>query len=98
MDPSHDDEQINSFVSELLSTGSMLWGLAADLAEALPIDACPGEEPRAVVMEMMCGTIATALAGADPREVQRATELIRQASDQTIEHLRLACELSRRMH
>jgi hypothetical protein len=98
MDPSRDHDHINGFVRELLSSGSMLWEVAADLTEALPVEAYPGEEPAAVVLEMMCGTIATVLGGADPGEVQRATELIRQAGERTIEHLRLACELSRRMH
>jgi hypothetical protein len=48
--PSRDDDHINSFVRELLSTGSMLWEIAADLAETLPADAYPGEEPGAVVI------------------------------------------------
>ena len=76
----------------------MLWDLAAELADMLPADAYPGEEPAAVVLEMMCGTITTVLGAADPREVRRATELIGDAGERTIEHLRLATELSRRLH
>jgi hypothetical protein len=47
---------------------------------------------------MLCGTIGTALSSADPRDLQRATELIDLAAGQTVEHLRLARGLSRRMN
>jgi hypothetical protein len=86
------------FVLELLRTGSMLSELVSNLTAVLPADAYPGEEPRAVVIEMLCGTIATALVSADRRDVQRATELIDLAGTRALEHLRLACDLSRRIH
>ncbi|HZE04457.1 MAG TPA: hypothetical protein VE127_04485 [Solirubrobacteraceae bacterium] len=94
----HCDDDIDGFVVELLRTGVMLSELAADLIESLPSDAYPGEEPGHVILEMMCGTIRTTLASADPRDVRRATELIAQAAQRTIEHLRLAQALSRRVH
>ncbi len=76
----------------------MLFDLAADLTEALPADAYPGEEPAAVVIEMVTGTIRTVLAAADERDVERATELIAEARERVLEHLQLALELSRRIH
>jgi hypothetical protein len=94
----HANDHIEQFVLELLRTGLMLCDLVSDLIESLPPDAYPGEEPGAVVIEMLSGTIATALGSADPREVRRATELIDQAAARTLEHLQLACALSRRMH
>jgi hypothetical protein len=94
--PAEDD--VDEFVRELLRTGVMLCDLASDLVESLPPDAYPGEEPAAVVIEMMCGTIRTALGSADPGEVRRATELIERAGTRTLEHLRLASALSRRIH
>jgi hypothetical protein len=97
MESSPDEDHVQQFVLELLRTGSMLNGVLADLLEALPADAYPGEEPAAVVVEMLCGTIATALASVDPREVRHATELIDLSGDRVIEHLRLACALSRRI-
>jgi hypothetical protein len=92
------DEHIQRFVIELLSTGSMLLGLIEDLADALPADAYPGEEPRDVVVEMVYGTIAIAIGDLDPESVRSATELIDLAGERTLEHLQLAHELSRRMH
>jgi hypothetical protein len=92
------DDHVDEFVCGLLRAGFMLSDLGADLVECLPEDAYPGEEPGAVILQMMCGTIRTAVGSADPRDVRRATELIEQAVARTLEHLRLACELSRRLH
>ncbi|MEA2211128.1 MAG: hypothetical protein QOF83_1076 [Solirubrobacteraceae bacterium] len=92
------EHHVVQFVFELINTGSMLGGLLTDLTEALPADAYPGEEPRAVVIDMLCGTISTALASVDQRDVRRATELIDLAGERTLEHLGLALDLSRRMH
>jgi hypothetical protein len=92
------DPDVIRFVFELVNTGSMLSGVASNLIDGLPDDAYPGEAPGAVVLEMLCGTIATALESVDPRDVRRATELISLAGARTIEHLQLASELSRRMH
>lgn len=91
-------EHVEAFVLELVRTGWMLDGVLADLVDALPVDAYPGEEPSAVVFEMLCGTIATALASVDPPEVRRATELIDLSGARVVEHLRLACALSRCIH
>ena len=76
----------------------MLCELVSDLIEAMPSDAYPGEEPGAVLLEMLCGTVRTSLASVDPRDVRRATELIDKAGVRTLEHLQLAAELSRRIH
>lgn len=91
------EDHVASFTDALLCTGSMLCELAADLVEALPLDAYPGERPEAVVIEMVAGTIRTALADADEREVHRATKLIVEARERVLEHLQLALALSRRM-
>jgi len=98
MDSSHGGKHVERFVLELLDTGSMLSELVWNLVDALPADAYPGEEPAAVVIEMLCGTVASALASADPRDVRRATELIDLARSRALEHLRLAGDLSRRIH
>jgi hypothetical protein len=91
-------EDVAAFTHELLRAGDILFGVAADIAEELPADAYPGEEPGAVVIEMLVGTISTAVGDADPGDLRRATELMRAARDRVLEHLRLALELSRRMH
>jgi hypothetical protein len=92
------EDHIETFALELVCTGVMLGELVSDLSAALPADAYPGEEPRAVVMEMLCGTIGTALQTVDLSAVERATELIKRAAARTLEHLRLARELSQRIH
>jgi len=89
-------DAIDDFALELLRTGAMLTGLAADLVETLPAEAYPGEE-LATVMGMITCSIRTALVGADQSEVQRAVELMREAADQVIEHLRLALALRKRI-
>ncbi len=92
------DEHVVRFVLGLLGTGSMLSELVADLTAALPPDAYPGEEPRAVVLDMLCGTVSTVLTPSDIADVERATKLIGLARERSLEHLQLACDLSRRMH
>jgi hypothetical protein len=91
------DDQIQAFVFTLLHRGSVLSEIVATLAEDLPADAYPGEKPIAVVIEMLCGTIATALSSVDPRDVRRATELIDLAAARTLEDLRLARGLLQRI-
>lgn len=92
------DPHTSEFVQTLLRTGIWLSDLASELVETLPDDAYPGEDSAVVVIEMLCGTIATVLASVEPREVRRATELIELARERTIEHLQLALEMSRRMN
>jgi hypothetical protein len=90
-------EQVAAFTQEVLRAGLMLSGLASDLVEELPSDAFPGEDTAAVVIEMMIGTIHTAVGDVDPHELARATRLLEMASDRVLEHLSLALELRRRM-
>ena len=92
------DSQLERFVHTLMITGGWLMELMSGLSVELPKESYPGEEPWAVVFEMLCGTIGTALQSAEPGEVRRATELIDLASSRVEEHLRLACELSGRVH
>src|SRR6202020_788789 len=91
-------DHIDQFVLSLIRTGLLLTDVAADLAEALPPDAYPGEEPGAVVIEMMSGTIRTVLETVDPDIISEAADLMDLALDQVQEHLHLALSLSKRMH
>jgi hypothetical protein len=77
------EDQIERFVIELLSTGSVLLGLIRDLADAPPRAAYPDEEPHEVVVEMVYGSIAIALGAVDPEDVQIATRLIDIAGTQS---------------
>ena len=87
MESTNPHDAIDDFALELLRTGDMLNGLAADLIETLPVEAYPGENLAEVVMEMITGSIRTALAEADQSDVQGAVELMRDAADRVIEHL-----------
>src|SRR6266567_2853932 len=98
MEPIPESIQIHEFVFALLRTGAMICELVDNLVDALPDDAYPGEEKGGVVVEMVRGTIAMALRSLDEADVQRCREVIELASDGLIEHLRVACELSARMH
>jgi signal transduction histidine kinase len=89
---------VSDFTHELLRVGNLVFGVASDLVEELPPDAYPGEDPAEVIIQMVTGTIGTAVGDTDPAELERATELIGMACDRVLEHLRLALELSRRMH
>jgi hypothetical protein len=89
--------QIERFVHTLMITGGWLMELMSGLSAELPKESYPDEDPWAVVFEMLCGTIGIALQPAEPRDLQRATELIDLAASGVEEHLRLACELSGRM-
>jgi hypothetical protein len=92
------NSQLDRFVHGLMITGGWLMELMSGLSAELPKDAYPGEEPWVVVFEMLSGTIGTAMDTVEPRDLQRATELIDLAAARVEEHLRLACELSHRMH
>jgi len=98
MASSSSEQQVGRFVLNPLHTGSWQSELVSELTAALRVERYPGEESGTVVLEMLCGTIGIALLSADARELQRATELINLAAAETLEHLRLARDLSRRIH
>jgi hypothetical protein len=91
-------DHIDLFVFSLIRTGVLLTDVAADLAESLPEDAYPGEEPGAVVLGMVSGSIRSVLEKIEPELVEEAAELMELAIDRVEEHLRLALELGKRMH
>jgi hypothetical protein len=98
MASSPSEQQVAEFVHALVITGAWLDEVVQGLCVELPRESYPGENPRVVVFEMLCGTIGTALRSVDARDLQRATELIDLAAGRTEEHLQLACDLSRRIH
>ena len=91
-------DHIDLFVFSLIRTGLLLTEVAADLTESLPEAAYPEEEPGAVVLGMVCGSIRSALEAAEPELVQASVDLMEMAIDRVEEHLRLALELGTRMH
>jgi hypothetical protein len=94
---SQPQDHVVAFTEELLRTGLMLIDVMSGMIEGLPAEDCPGEEPAAVVLEMVTGTINTAIAATDEADVMRATRLLVAARERVVEHLRLALELSREL-
>jgi hypothetical protein len=97
MESTETQDHIDQFVLTLLRTGLLLTDVTADLADALPDDSYPGEDPGAVAIEMMSGTIRSVLDTVDPDLVLEAADLIELALARVQEHLRLALQLSERM-
>lgn len=75
----------------------MLCELIDNLVEGLQPDAFGDENNGSVVVEMLFGSMATALESADSAELVRAADLIELTTDRVIEHLQVAHQLSRRM-
>jgi hypothetical protein len=94
IDQTHD--YATTFSLELLRASTILCGLAGDLVDAIGPEDYPGERPEAVVLEMITGTISSALATTGADAIAQATQLIVDARERVIEHLELALELSRR--
>jgi hypothetical protein len=93
MSSTRPQDLIDEFTLELLRTGMVLFDLASDMAEGLPDDAYPDEESGAVVVEMVTGTIRTALETVNDRRLEDATDLIVLARHRVLEHLQLGLEL-----
>jgi hypothetical protein len=90
-------DHVEEFTRELLGTALWLFDLSADMAESISEDDYPGEEPGAVVVEMVVGSIRTALADTAPERLLDAIELIESARERVLEHLELALALGKRM-
>lgn len=91
------DPHVGRFVRTLLITGAWLDEVVSGLSAELPNGSYPGEGPRAVVLEMLCEAIGTAMHSVEPDDLRLATELVDLAGWHVEEHLRLACELSGRL-
>jgi hypothetical protein len=92
------NEDVDRFALVVLRTSWMICDLVENLVEALREDAFPGENKGSVVVEMLYGSMATALGAVDSQEIARAADLIEHTTDRVIEHLQLAHQLSRRMN
>jgi hypothetical protein len=95
----HDAQEIDhalAFVEEVLRTGLMLVELLEELLEELPQDAWPGEEPGAVLLEMMAGSFSPAAAAAGQAGLRQATALVGALGDRTLADLRTAADRAAR--
>lgn len=83
-------------VAELLGTGGVVAGLFNSLIEQLSEESYPGEQPDAVVLEMMVGSALPALNRVGPEKCMEAKELIQVILDRNMADLRLAAEIAGR--
>jgi len=79
------DDEVRTFVMELLRTALMFTDVLGGLLEDLPDDAFPGENPGEVLLEMVAGTIRPATEAAGPAAVQQATALLGAVCDRIVE-------------
>ena len=98
MDPSptapDGDTLARTLVEQILITGMMLADLVTDLLDGLPAGAFPGESHADVVLEMLAGTSAAAVAEAGPDVVRRTVVLIHEVGDCILADLRAAAALA----
>ncbi len=94
MQPQPTDDYGQEFVEQVLRTGLMLTGVAADLIEALPDDAYPGEENANVIIEMLVGTIRPAVEAAGEPLVRNCTALLAASGERALADLRSAARLA----
>jgi hypothetical protein len=83
-------------VEEVLRTGLMLSNVLATILEDLPEDAFPGEEPAAVLVEMVVGSIRPLAEAAGATTVTQTVALLGALSDRVVADLRAARDASRR--
>ncbi len=95
-EPTRMDHAAWILVAELLNCGSVLSGLFRRVRADLPEEILKGQEPEAVVLEMMVGSALPELRKAGPEECRRATGLICQVHDRVMNDLRLAAEIAGR--
>jgi hypothetical protein len=88
-------EDVHALTMAVLRTGAMLGDLLADLLDALPEDAFPGERHAEVLVEMVSGTIAPVVDAAGLRAARDATALLGAVSDKVLTDLAAAVELAR---
>jgi hypothetical protein len=90
------DDTTRILVEEALQTGLMLTDVASRLIDALPEDAFPGEDPAAVLIEMVTGSLRPVTAAAPPGTVEAAIALLGAVRDRVIIDLRQAADLAAR--
>lgn len=85
-----------SLVEEILRTGLSLFDTVSSLLEDLPEDAFPGEDPAAVLIEMVAGSSRSAIDAAGDAGCRTAIDLLEGVREAILRDLRAALELKRR--
>jgi hypothetical protein len=88
-------DAVRALVHEVLRTGLMLTDVLAGIVEDDPEDAFPGEEPAAVLVEMVVGSMRPVAEAAGPRVVDDTMALLGAIADRFVGDLEKALELAR---
>ena len=86
------EDPTRALVEEVLRTGIMLADVLSGLLDDLPGDAFPGEEPAAVLTEMLVGSLRPVTDAAGSQTVAQATALIGAIADRVVSDLRAAMD------
>jgi hypothetical protein len=81
-------------IEELLRTAFSLGSVYAPLLADLPEDAFPGEDPGAVLIEMLAGSSLAAAQVVDEADWESTTALVKAVRDSVLSDLRVAAELA----
>jgi hypothetical protein len=94
--PRVDRELTRELVEEVLRTALALESVVAGLLEDLPADAFPGrDDPAAMLMGMIVGSVHPVAAVAGVRECRSAIALVVAIRERVLADLRTAAELTR---
>lgn len=88
-------EATEELVQALLRTSITLQDVFVALVEEIPDDAFPGEDPAAVLLEMISGSACLAIEAAGLEISRAATALIGAVMDRVLGDLRAAASLAR---
>lgn len=89
-------ELAHSLVEELLRTGLSVIDVLSSLLDDLPENAFPGEDPAAVLIEMVAGSSRPAIDAAGETGCRTAIKLIEGVREAVLRDLRAALESKRR--
>jgi hypothetical protein len=90
-----DNNAAQCLIEELLRTAFSLGSIYAPLLADLPEDAFPGEDPGAVLIEMLAGSSLGAAQAIDEADWRSAAALVKAVRESVLGDLRVAAELAK---
>lgn len=94
--PAGQDEPAQLLVEELLRTAFSLGSIYAPLLAELPENAFPGEDPGAVLIEMLAGSSLQAAQVVAEADWPSLTALVEAVRESVLSDLRVAAEFAER--
>ena len=90
----NDSDAAQRLIEELLRTAFSLGSIYAPLLADLPEDAFPGEDPGAVLIEMLAGSSLGAAHAVDEVDWGSTTALVKAVRESVLGDLRVAARLA----